>query len=367
MNPYYLLDEIFPFLVLFYVVDSIAYVRPFQLLLLRSWGQSWRLKAHGFSLGGILPTSSVFVASNPPLYFTSLGFFAQKADLHFDLPIFDPHRAHFVSYEEIESVAVDEGILKVNDQPVLKLRSATIARTLQNRIQGILATEPSERGSQVAHLLAQSMDLDRLETRLQEHRGLRRTIRTSSSVFFVLLFVALPLKLYGSLLAVVPLAWLLALLGVNYLAVATLTIAGFRRLMGGRSGWSHLLAIALSPVTAAHIMVPIDKELLVDFDFTAVAARFLPDAAFTELMRRELGRMTILTLQHSDHGLIDYWRGREIQLHKLLSSKELPLESVTAPPPKRDVTAEAYCVLCDAEYHDEAERCDECDAPLMKY
>ena len=113
--------------------------------------------------------------------------------------------------------------------------------------------------------------------------------------------------------------------------------------------------------------IEFDKGWFADFDFAVLAARLLPDRAFVDTFRRELGQMALLRQRYPDHVLSHYWEKRERLLRELILNSGSTVESVTEAPPKRDPSAKAYCLICGAEYGNGAHWCDECEIDLVKH
>ena len=367
MNLHHVADALFPFVVLFYVLDSITVVRLYQTVYFSLWGGAYRAKSKGVLLVTLTPTASLFVDSRAPVYLTADGVYAQRPEYSGQYPVFDPDRFAFFPYDVIGELVVEDGTLTLVDGFTMKLRAPVVAHVVKTRLERLCSADSADRTARVHEVWSDSWSLDRLRARLSEHGRIRKLLRGGSIGFFALLFGLLPLALYTAVGDVIPVNWILIVCAGVYAALVTNVLLNRRQLQARGSGLTSIIAAVLSPVTVAHIATHLDKERLVACDPAALSARFLKGEMLLRFFRRELGVNRAQIRMYPDHGLTSYWKARAAALGALAQEKGLSQEAIWNSVQRTDPTAKAFCIICDTEYQNASVRCNECDVELIAY
>src|SRR5215468_5544025 len=117
-----LVQDVLPFLVAFFVADSLAFARAHEWLLVSSGGP-FRLLTRGLELVGLSPFAQAVGALDPPVRLTPAGLVVAAT-------------GERLSYEEAGDVRAEERTLRLGS-PGLKLPSAPAGRRLASLVQQV--------------------------------------------------------------------------------------------------------------------------------------------------------------------------------------------------------------------------------------
>jgi len=365
---HYVLEVLFPFLVLLYLIDCIAYVRYQHLLFSSHFGRYFKLKKSGLHIIGLLPISEVVISHNLPIFLTSRGFYTRAGKPYTDNVRYTAKGLRFIAYEDVVTIEVDGKVIKVNGEALLKFPTSTNAQQMMSLLRELTYSEVSDRHRKIREFLRERTDLQKLRA-TRENCQLLAYVKMLSSMLFVIVFGILPLALYSKLSLYVNLAVIVYLaIGVYLLIIISAYIE--RRELFGTTRSQTLIAMlptVLSPVTGAHILKDLTKEIFVRFDYIAIAAALLPSQAFHKLMREELLRTAYAKEEKHDEELKELWVTRENVLHNILSETGIEMHELFAIPKKRDPSAVSYCPLCLDEYRYGPTKCIDCEVQLKEY
>ena len=368
MHMKYLLEVLFPCIVILYLIDCIAYVRKGHLLLVANFGKSFKLKRPGIHLNGILPIARAIVLNNIKIYFTKIGIYILEDDNLSNNLISEVNYYDCLEYKDITEVSTDGKDVNINGKKRIKTQSAIIAGQLGKIIESLKLSDPSERGTKIKGFLEKTMNLEEVRLINTSHQKILFWLEMLCILLFVFCFIELPILLYFNLFPFFNIYILLAYIAILYVLVIVLSIFAERRIyQRRRRGSFALLSLLLSPVSAIKALSSFTRDIFAEFDYLAVAAELLPQSGFKVLMGTELARISNLRDLAHNSDLEEYWQIKEECLHDLLAEVGVPLEEILAAPQKRDVSAETYCPVCNAEYRPGFTRCGDCGVPLRAY
>jgi hypothetical protein len=352
-----LIEDVLPFLVAFYLLDGLAVVRRYEILLAAPWSR-FRAFRKGFPLAGISPFAEVVSAVESPIRFGSAALYVEAAPAS---PA-EPPELVTVGLDGLR-VAVSDRKLKLGELGV-GLPSKAAAERLAAAVRDLAALPASDRGRRVRALLEESADVRAVRSVRAVHRRFQRVLSLLGLALFVLTFAVLPAGVAvrwdrGPSLPTVLLA--IALVHVSILAVSWVAL---KRLGYARdSAANTLLPLVFFPPAAAHAPFAIFRDLYARFDFLAVAGAFLPPADFQTLARLEVHR---LRREAERGGEVAQWAAlREKAWARLFDETGTSLREILRPPAKRDGDAASYCPLCGGEYRAGFAVCAECGVPLQ--
>ena len=153
MHMKYLLEVLFPCIVVLYLIDCIAYVRKGHFLLVASFGKRFKLKRPGIHLNGILPIAKAIVLSNIKIYFTKIGIYILEDDDLSDNLISEINHYTFLEYKDITEVSTDGKDVNINGKKRINTQSPIIAGQLGKIIQSLKLSDSSERGKKIKAFL----------------------------------------------------------------------------------------------------------------------------------------------------------------------------------------------------------------------
>jgi len=362
----YILQVLFPYLLLLYLVDCIAYVNDRHLLFCSYFGKHFRLNKSGLHIVGLLPVSQAIVSHNIPIFLTRRGAFIPQCDHQLNISWYSTKKDDFIAYQDIREVEAVGKTMKINARAVVKFPSTASAKQMTETIRELINVEPSARFEKIKEFLSQTTDLQRVRT-IGGKNSFLRSLQILSSVLFVNVFGIFPLLLYSELgtylntLATVSVSVLL------YLIILVLTSLARRGTTGTSISKNVFLSMILSPVTVIHIMKEIVKEKYAHFDYQAIAAVLLPSHLFHRVIREELLQIEHAKGEVEEHDLKEFLKTRENALVRLLAQTGISVSDLLVPPKKQDLSAVSYCPICLSEYRAGIEKCLDCKIYLRKF
>jgi hypothetical protein len=365
----FLLEELFPYIVLLYLVDCITYIRNYQLLFVSPFKKNFQMKGSGVHLVGLWPMTEAFISDNSPVFFSSRGVHLLTNDDPYECASYQAEDFHFIAYQDMTLVEVDGKEVKINGKVFCKTSSPIRARNIMHLIQKLKGMNSSERLEEIQAFLAEATDLQKIGVLRRSQADSIFYLRSSSSILFATTFIVLPFVLYSKLYAYVDLHLFLIFMGLNYLFILILAFSLHRRIYDATVGQAiyALLSILLSPVSALHVVSKLTREMYARFDPHALAAELLPLDSFRGLIRKELYRIRQTKVQDYSGKLIESLTLKENSLLALLAEHGTTVHELLAPPKKQDEGASSYCPFCRAEYRSGFNICNDCNVSLQEY
>jgi len=343
---YHLLEELLPWLLGFYILDSVAFEAANEKLFVR------RLRGfeavRGPFIAGLLPWSEVVSAAAWPVRFSRAA-------------------VHWPQSEGLEAVAWEAlGPLERTDRTIrassraLRLPSPQDALRLAAVLVRVRDIAPEQREAELAAAFRGRSDV--AAVRRVRERADRDGLLLASLGSFVLvaLFVVIPLGLGQRFPWVPDPALMLAALALAYVAIVAIawrTLRGCGVATGDALGM--LSNLFFLPATAAHARSFVARRLYAGFDPLAVAAVLLPDEAF-----RRCAREAFHHIRH-EGGVADHSRWAESAWRQVVAASGQKEREILGPPVTLDLTAASYCPLCSAEYRAHFTDCSDCHVALL--
>ena len=365
---HYVLEVLFPFIVLLYIIDCMAYVGDQHLLFSSHFGKRFELKKPGLHLVGLLPISEAVVSHNLPIFLTSRGIYTVPGKYWAENARYKAENLHFTGYEEVVKIEAHGKVVKVNGEAFIKFPSSTNAEQMRQMLQELTCLEASSRRQKIREFLDETTNLQEIRAIRDNHQPLAH-IKILSSVLFVNVFVIFPLALYSGLSSYMILPVVVYLSICVYLLIVIMAYFARRTLFGTKAAQTVLVMMPtiLSPVTAIHIVKKLTKDIYTRFDYTAVAAALLPSEAFQSVMREELLQIAYAKEEKQNAEVKEFWSLREKALLALLAKTGIRMEQLLTPPKRQDPSAASYCPLCLSEYRPGVEKCADCGIDLREF
>lgn len=350
-----LLVDLWPWLLGFYVVDSLAQLQRGHLLLASAGGPFAALRS-GLHLAGVSPLSEGIALFDLPCL-----------EAETELVLFDPRsRADPAVVEELDLWSPPTGATtplsregrKVSRGGTLLLVAPTPEHAEVER-ERLSAPRPREDAPERA------ADLAPIHALRAAQRPWLLPLRATGGLLALAVGVGWPAVAWGPP-ELGPLAgWLLA--GVAGLtAIEGALVFAMWRACGER--WKDAAAAALHlvafPVAAIHPLWHASRPLYRHHAPLAVAAALLPAERFARLAGRELRRAGY-SRAATRPGLAAAWDARTRLIERLLEGRP-GSRAVALAPPRREGGAAAWCPLCRVQWR-AGSRCDDCGVPLEPY
>lgn len=364
-----LLETVFPYLVILYVIDGITYVNTHHLLFVSYFGAGFKLVKSGAFFVNLSPLGHVTASHNLPICFSCNGVYFLTAGRRYETSLYHLEDFKCLPYQDMDTIEANGKEIKINGERLVKAPSSISTKQIAGIIQELKALKPGQRRKRIQTFLSETTDLQRVLATKRAYSLPFLCLMLLCSVLFILTFVALPLALYSELRWSINLIHLLLTFTLNYLLILGLTYFLLRRVYRGETGtiFQEFLSVGLLPVSAIQALSHLTKDIYAEFDYVATAGVLLPLDLFRDLIRRELYRVNHAKGQNSDRDWAEFWALRENTLHRLIGQSDVTLAEILAAPEKQDVSAASYCPLCWAEYRVGFERCWECDVSLTAF
>ncbi len=363
-----ILGILFPYIVFFFLLDSIKIIRGGHLLFTSYFGLRFKLRTSGFHLPGLSPLGHAVYSHSLPICITKYGVYFSEENF-FRRSLLKRQKFDYIPYDEMTSIEAEHKYLRINGSEVIKLPTLQGARYLADMIRRFLNLSEQERARKMPLYLNRSMNTGRIERLKRNFSSLFWPLKVLSSVLFVFVLVLLPLSLYTNVYFHMNLRGLLISMLLLYGGTILMSYLVNRRLYRGGSRKSMMLIMSLvfSPVTALHVLSNMTEGLYCRFDFIALSAVFLSKERFQRVCADELRRIKYFLGREMGSDFREYWEMRQKVLSGLLKKMGISVEEVMEQPARKDPMAEGYCPLCLAEYRTGYKRCPDCETDLEKY
>lgn len=364
-----ILQELFPYIVLLYLIDSFIYIKRHQVLFVSQLGGTFRLKKAGFHIVGLLPISQTVISHYVPLCFSGNGMYILTEEALHENRLYEEEDFRFISYQDINEAMADGEGIKINGMQLMTAPSAIAAKNIAGLIHDLKNLKPSERPQKIRNILADAMDLIELKAIRRRQEKLFFYVDVLGSVLFTYTFMILPWALYATLGEYISVQLLLASIGVIHLLIILVTFFGLRNLPKVEVGFRMitLFSIILFPPSAIHVLNNLTRNLYGQFDYLTIAGGLLPADTFKYLVGRELRRIIYLKAKGNNDDLKEFWGMKEHSLHGLIDQAGVSLEEIQAVPEKKDKSAVSYCPYCLSEFIGGFAGCSDCGVELKEF
>ena len=365
----YVLEVLFPYILLLYFCDCITYVRPRHVLLTSLFGKKFNLKKSGVRLAGLLPGSRAIMTHNLPIHYTRDGIYVGHENYGSPAGIDKAEDFTFIKFQDLELIEADGKSIKFNITHTIKTPSSAGARFHAKFLINLKKTNQADRQEKIKTFLSESCDLDAIKKIDKSSVTLLTVIKIISSCLFVLVFLILPTALFSNLSKFINLnTFLICTLSI-YLSLLLMSFLALKKLYRSEKGFTSytILSIIFAPVNAVHILSYLTKDLYSRFNFLAIAAYFMPRDSFKEIARKEMLLIDYLETQGDKPDWLKYWGLKREHLTGLLDRCEISIDEISTPPEKQDRTAHYYCPFCMTEYTKKRHACVDCDMALKAF
>lgn len=361
--------ELFPYLILLYLLDGVALIHVGQRFFLSHGGgrfhpSGWApLIFNPFPLGqsittydlGVIPTETGIYTFTPGS--DQSGERYQAADFH------------FIAYTAIDTVALDGAKLLVNQATVCITALPRQAQRLAALITTMKNVPVAQRTTALQQYRRETQDLAALQQRHTAAETAMGWLRPWSLLYFVTFFGLLPITLYSAPWLTHLLPNVLLLLGLTYSICLLLTLYWHRQLQ--QTTWAAALmaqmGLIFSPVSAIRASDHLTRTLYSDYEVNTVAALLLPTPVLTQQLRYALHRASCAKTLLESVDWQEFWTMRQQMLERLGEQRGLTVAAIFAAPAQQDKSAAAYCPVCHNEYRRGFTFCRDCEIALQRF
>jgi len=364
MNIQFILQSLFPYLIVLYALDCLVLVRMSHLLFTSRLRGDFRLRRAGVYLAGFWPGSWVVHSHADSILLTTRGVYFRE------IPA-DDKRANFfdeyvfIDFDDLSEIKHDDLRVKVNGKRSVRMSSPAAARRIASFAGKLALLDQTGREEEIRAAFSRSMDLGAAKAAAATGREELYWLRALSTILFINIVLVLPFALVYRPM-VLYLGTLVSIIGANYLIVLTLALAVhwnlFRDDTAGR--FQLVLHLLLLPVSAMHPVSKLTREILSPFHHLTSAAVLAP-GVFPSLMREELLRITFSRTGREPKDYSLYWNLREEAVRDLCMKAGLnPIDLLEARGAEEGQGG-SLCPMCGTEYRDGFETCSDCGVVLL--
>lgn len=341
-----LLEDVLPFVVVFYIAESVAFVGAQERLFVSLFGR-FRALGEGLHLAALTPWAISFSCFEPEICW------------HVDRVVVGRDETGVVPFAAMQALTVDRHWLSLAPGISLKAPSPPAAAALRDRLSALRDAAPSERAEILSRQCAEAHDLEALRARLAAIERWSRRLRIVQTALFAAGFAGVPIFLYLREPATAPIEILVGLMLALFIATLALGYNLLRACGSGRGAAAQALSgFVLFPPGCLHMFALLGRPLLASFAPLTLAAALLPPDDFRTLARQKVRRLESTEAE----GSFEKYQLQAVL--GLIAARGLSREQVLEPPPASDATAVSYCPLCSEEYRKGFDWCAECGVRL---
>lgn len=361
--------ELFPYLILLYLIDGVALIHVGQRFFLSHWGRHFYPIDWATVIFNPFPLGQSITTYDLGLIPTALGVYTftpgnAQAGEHYQATDF-----RFMAYTAIDTVALDGTKIQVNQITVCTAASPSQAQRLATLLKTVKSAPLEQRTTAIQQYLRETQDLAALQQRHADAEAAISLLRPWCLLFFVTLFALLPLALYGTRWVTLFLPNVLLLLGLTYGICLLLTFYLHRQLH--QTTWVATLleqvGLIFSPVSAIRASDHLTRTLYSDYEAITVAALLLPAPTFAQQLRHELHNARRAKALQEQVDWQEFWTLRQGMLTRLGEQRGLTSAAIFAVPDRQDASAAAYCPVCHGEFRAGFAFCRDCETALQSF
>lgn len=271
--------------------------------------------------------------------------------------------------------------LKLAGEPMMRLPDEPAADHFVELLYRIAKLPAEQRQAAIDRAIADSFDVAAIRKRVEEFTRRTWLLKTLSMMFFMLLFVLLPVSIYLERFTATVYS-ILPMLLLTWIAAMAFYFRAHRKLLPREwlPRWKGLVTMMFVPTATIRAVDVISRHLLTGFDPVAVAAEVMDDATFADFATRTLRdlRRPLPVRLHSteitptgsaeQEALASDFRARIAdQVEKQMAKRGVAVEPA-APEQPSDPVLRSYCPRCRLEYLVEAGTCRDCgEMPLTAF
>lgn len=359
----FLLQVLFPYIVLFYIIDCIVHIKKFHIAFSSQFGRKFKLKRRGVRFLGFSPLCKLYQAINFPFFASEKGFYLWNKDDLDECDLYEQKHFDLVLFDDVEHVESDGAVLTINASKKIRLSSSALANYLAEKIDHLKKCSPESRNKEYKAFFSSPEEIKKTRIR---YNGLYLLIQFLGTVLFMYTFLFLPGFLYLNL--ALRFQFIIAVIVLFYVLAVGISVYVHNKLCKDTNkNVLFFLTLLFSPVSSIHSIHMITKDMSFSFDWIALSAYLLPQKSFKNILANELKRIHFSKEKCSDTDLMSFLLSKEKQYLPFLYDVGLKHEEVFVMPANGDSTAHCYCPFCEEGFQKGVDTCPDCDITLTKY
>ena len=360
-------------LALLYFTECLIWVKKQSVAFISNSGRRWRVatpiswlgNANGamLILNPLPPPGRVFLSHLLPISISPSGVCAFNSQTLPSGARSASQTGEFVSFSAITKSVADGAYLVINGQKFARCATPKEAKALASIIGKVSLAKVSKREALVRSWISKQFDAEKAMSVWTEAEKTTGPIRLMCSLFFLFLFVAVPILVtfYGLEQLIIPIAAAMVLLAVQ---IAVMFFLAHRKLYPAelQERLENLLKMILCPPISLRAADVLTKNLLAEFSPVAVAS------VLTGPDEKQFVRGFVFDLEHPlKHEITDAkaaetinWMGEQ-QLRSCLTLIErVDRFAGFLGPTEREGDSVSYCPRCGVQFVVDDGECPDC-------
>lgn len=365
----YVLEVLFPYIVILYLLDCIIYIKKHHLLITSLFGKKFKIKKAGLYLAGLLPLSETILSHSLPICFTEDGIYIILEKSYSNSEVYKADDYKFIRFQNMNSVENEGKNVKLNTKHIIKTPSQLNARHLVDIINELKDLKLSKRIEKIGFFLSNSYDIQKITELKETYSNSFLPLKILGLYLFFLVFIMLPVVLYSNLYIYFNLYLLVICITATYFIILVMTFGTHKKVYkADKNLMAHtFLSIIFSPVNAIHVINYLTKDLFIRFNYLTIAASTISKNAFKAIVRNEIFLIDYYKNEINNQKWRKFWDLKKSALLELIEKSELSINEILKTPKKQDQTAILYCPACLTEYKKNRDECVDCRIVLNKF
>lgn len=277
-----------------------------------------------------------------------------------------------IGWSALKDIQADERKLRLNGDVFCEGDSVHQAHELAKLLRQLSAADDARRPKLIRSVIADSLDLERLEKTRKDFDQSTAFLRTASLILTAFLLVLCPLTIWQ--FGWLPALWFI--LPALFLQTGLIT-ASLRKLHRGLyptaddDRFRLTLLCVLAPLVSMRAPAILSRSLLENFHPLAVAAHLLDKESFTPLARgwwHDLNH-PLLPAAPADVAaakIVASFRGLQREaVERFLTAQGLAGDGLLKPGPRTDPSHAKVCPRCETQFTSAATQCRECGGIVL--
>jgi hypothetical protein len=354
-----LFHELFPVVCFIYILDSILWIKKYQVSVNSLFWWNKELTLPGLSFVGISPLARSFRLNIQPLFFLKTGILYFSDFKRVGKGVSDKDAFDFIKYDEIKKIEISLNKIEINDSRKINLPSHDLANSVGEKISSIKSKFADSPDYEEEYLNARN--------RLAIFKMFSIIFDFSSTLSFLILFVALPLIFYFNIDLYFSYIQYLLLLASLFLYNLLLIVLFKYKFDSPAFGFNKILSFGLIPTNIAHTSFNVSKYIFEDIDHLFAASLLLKPKNIIELLRKEYFINKKMMEIHAGSEIEQAYSERMDKLIFTMGKLNIAIEEILKLPTRIDKEAIGFCPSCRSEFVKDLNSCPSCKVELLKY
>jgi len=350
-----------------FIFDSFVWVKNYSIGLHSFIGFNFRVKKKGIYFLNFLPTTQYFNLERSQFILAKDGLFILNKLIKYEKTHLVDTDFSYMYYRDIQKIEKSGGVLLINDSIKIITHSKSVLNKSFNILNSIIQEKPARRFSLVKNHYSKAGALKMIESQTKYLRKALLFLEPLGLVFFMILFILFPLTFFGLLSLPISTINLFIVLGGIHLIVITIVLFIYYRKTIKNFDLSYLIPILLYPLSSAHLISNIFRDIFCNYDSLSVMSVFLKENDFISIARNDFNKNIISKESSTNSNYIEYLSSKNEKIKSIFLEKNISLDRLTSDPIKIDESSISYCPVCECEYLIKSGVCADCKVALRQY